>query len=176
MSIVNNIDLSKLEKTINDSKGDKSTLRKRVKLHGEWNLDPAKGYQFRTELNFEKGKQVIEIDSPPYLGGNGNRLGPMAYCIAGVASCFISTFATVAAASNVDLSHLSIDAECSLNFSKTLGLGDEPIVEDVTFDVHASGASLGHQRLEELLGEAEERCPAIFSLRNMINVTARISS
>jgi len=46
-------------------------------LQGEWNLDLSKGYQFRTELDFEKGKQIIEIDSPSFLGGTGNRLGPM---------------------------------------------------------------------------------------------------
>jgi hypothetical protein len=43
----------------------------------EWNF-PSKGYQFKTELSYEKGKQAIEIDSPSFLGGNGNRLGPMA--------------------------------------------------------------------------------------------------
>jgi hypothetical protein len=43
-------------------------------LQGEWNFDPSKGYQFKTELSYEKGKQVIEIDSPSFLGGNGNRL------------------------------------------------------------------------------------------------------
>ena len=50
-------------------------------MNGEWNLDPTKGYQFRTELLFEKGKGVIEIDSPSFLGGNGNRLGPMAWLV-----------------------------------------------------------------------------------------------
>jgi hypothetical protein len=46
-------------------------------LKVEWNLDPTKGYQFRTELSFKKGK--------------GNRLGPMAYCVAGITSCFIAS-------------------------------------------------------------------------------------
>jgi hypothetical protein len=75
-NIVNNIDLDKISQTVQNGKRDKSTLRKPVKLQGEWNLDPNKGYQFKTELSYEKGKQVIEIDSPSFLGGNGNRLGP----------------------------------------------------------------------------------------------------
>ena len=46
-------------------------------------------------MNFlEKGKQVIEIDSSSFLGGNGNRLGPMGYCVAGISSCSLATFAT----------------------------------------------------------------------------------
>lgn len=62
-NMVNNVDLDKISQTVENGKKDRSSLKKPVKLHGEWNLDPSKGYQFRTELSFEKGKQVIEIDS-----------------------------------------------------------------------------------------------------------------
>jgi len=70
-NIINNIDLDKISQTVQNGKKDKSTLRKPVKLQGEWNFDPSKGYQFKTELSYEKGKQAIEIDSPSFLGGNG---------------------------------------------------------------------------------------------------------
>ncbi|HET7285624.1 MAG TPA: hypothetical protein VFI70_13150 [Nitrososphaeraceae archaeon] len=90
--------IDRISQTIENGKKDKTTLRKPVKLQGEWNLDPSIGYQFKTELNYEKGKQVVEIDSPSFLGGDGNRLGPMAYCVAGITSCVIATFVNVAAA------------------------------------------------------------------------------
>jgi hypothetical protein len=79
--IINNVNLYNVTE-----KKEKSTLRKPVKLYGEWNLDSSKAYQFRTKLTYEKGKQVVEIDSPSFLGGNGNRPGPMIYCIAGITS------------------------------------------------------------------------------------------
>jgi hypothetical protein len=94
---INNVDLEKVSNTIAKGKEDKNTLRKPVKLQGEWNLDPNSEFQFKTELAFEKGSKVIEIDSPSFLGGEGNRLGPMAYCIAGITSCFIGTFVGIAA-------------------------------------------------------------------------------
>jgi len=81
--IVNNVDLDKVARTANEGKTNRSALRKKVRMQGEWNLDPTKGYQFRAEMLYEKGKQVIEVDSPSYLGGSGSRLGPMAYCVAG---------------------------------------------------------------------------------------------
>ena len=96
--ILNNVDLEKISQTIENGKKDKAALRRPVKLQGEWILDSTKGYQFRTELGYEKGKQVVEIDSPSFLGGNGNMLGPMAYCITGITSCFIATLASVAPA------------------------------------------------------------------------------
>jgi hypothetical protein len=95
-NIINNTDLDKIQNTIDNGKKDRRFVRKPVKLHGEWNLDPKSEYQFKAELTYEKGKQTIEIDSPSFLGGNGNRVGPMGYCIAGITSCFIATFVSVA--------------------------------------------------------------------------------
>jgi hypothetical protein len=108
--IINNVDLDKVAETTESGKKEKLTLRKPVKLYGEWNLDLSKGCQFRTELSYEKGKQVVEIDSPSFLGGNGNRLGPMAYCVAGITSCFIGTFVTVASSKDIRLSKLNVSA------------------------------------------------------------------
>jgi hypothetical protein len=68
-NIINNTDLDKIQNTIENGKKDRQFLRKPVKLQGEWNLDPQNGYQFKTELTYEKGKQNIEIDSPSFLGG-----------------------------------------------------------------------------------------------------------
>ena len=117
-NVINNTDLDKVAQTVANGKRDKQSLRKPVKLQGEWNLDASKGYQFRTELSYEKGKEAIEIDSPSFLGGNGNRLGPMAYCVAGITSCFIATFAYVAASQGVKLTKLIVNTECMINFAK----------------------------------------------------------
>src|SRR3970282_915271 len=106
-NIVNNVDLDKVSQTAANGKKDKSTLKKPVKLQGQWNFDPNNGYQFKTELSFEKGKETIEIDSPSFLGGQGNRLGPMAYCIARITSCFIRTFVGIAAHKGTKITKLN---------------------------------------------------------------------
>src|SRR3990172_2120888 len=58
-NIVNNVDLEKVSQTAEKGKEDKSSLKKPIKLTGEWILDPNQGFQFITELGFEKGKEVI---------------------------------------------------------------------------------------------------------------------
>src|SRR6187200_3056817 len=146
-NIVNNIDLDKIYQTVGNGKRDKSTLRKPVKLQGEWNFDPNKGYQFKTELSYEKGKQVIEIDSPSFLGGNGNRLGPMAYCIAGITSCFIATFVTVASSQGIIINKLNVRSECNINFAKTFDIADEPITEGINFEIDAQSDNADSQKL-----------------------------
>ena len=173
--IINNVDLDKVAQTSASGKKDRSILRKPVKLQGEWNLDPNVGYQFRTELSFEKGKQIIEIDSPSYLGGNGNRLGPMGYCVAGIASCFIATFATVVASQGIRLTKLNASVECTINFAKTFDVADEPITEGITFKIEADGDNADKSELQQLLKIAEKKCPAMYSMSHIINVDATIN-
>lgn len=173
-NVINNVDMEKIGQTISSGSKDRSTLVKPVKLQGEWNFDPSKGYQFRTEMAYEKGKQVIEIDSPSFLGGNGSRLGPMAYCIAGITSCFIATFASVAAGQGVKLTKLNVDAECKINFAKTFDVADEPITQGISFQIDAKAENADSQRLQEILRMAQERCPAMYSMSHVINVNAVI--
>ncbi len=170
--MVNSIDMDKVAQTTETGKKQRETLRKKITLRGEWNLDPTKDYQFRTEMPFEKGKQVIEIDSPSYMGGNGNRLGPMAYCVTGIASCFISTYATVAAMHGVELTRLNVDAECNINFAKTFDVAQEPITEGIEFRIQAESKNADKKRLQELVKMAEERCPAMYSMMHVIRVNA----
>lgn len=172
--ILNNVDLEKLSQTVENGRKDKTALRKPVKLQGEWILDSKKGYQFRTELAYERGKQVIEIDSPSFLGGNGNRLGPMAYCIAGITSCFIATFASVAASQGIRLTKLNINAECDINFAKTFDVADEPVTEGISFQIEAESDNADKEKLTQVLKMAEERCPAIYSMSHIIKVDAWI--
>jgi uncharacterized OsmC-like protein len=174
VNVINNTDLDKIAQTFANGEKDKTSLRKPVKLQGQWNLDPSMDYQFKTELGFEKGKQVIEIDSPSFLGGNGNRLGPMAYCVAGIASCFIATFVSIAATKGIKLTKLNVNTECMINFAKTFDIADEPITEGINFQIEAQSENADKQQLQELVRMAEERCPAMYSMKHEINVNATI--
>jgi uncharacterized OsmC-like protein len=172
--IINNVDLDKVAKTTESGKEEKLTLRKPIKLYGEWNLDPTKEYQFRTELQYEKGKQVVEIDSPSFLGGNGNRLGPMAYCIAGITSCFVATFVTVTSSKGIRLSKLNVDTQCDINFAKTFDIANEPITEGIELQIKAESPDADKKQLQEIIRLAEERCPAIYSMKHEIKVNSTI--
>ncbi|WP_337861947.1 OsmC family protein [Nitrososphaera sp.] len=173
-NMLNNVDLDKLSQTVETGRKDKSTLKKPVKLQGEWNLDPSRGYQFRTEMAFEKGKQVIEIDAPSFLGGSGNRLGPMGYCVAGMTSCFMGIFVNVASSQGIRLKKLSVSAECNVNFAKTFDVADEPIMEGIDFQVDVESDNADKSRLQQVLKMAEERCPAMYSMSHIIGVKAQL--
>ena len=173
--VINNVDLDKISQTTLTGKKDKSTLRKPVKLEGEWIFDSAADYQFKTELSYENGKQIIEIDSPSFLGGNGNRIGPMGYCVAGIASCFIATFVTVAAGQGIRLTKLTANVECKINFAKTFDVSNEPITEGIAFRIDAVSDNADKSKLQQLLKMAEERCPAVYSMSHIVNVEATLN-
>ena len=167
-NVINNTDLDKISQTVANGKRDKESLRRPVKMNGEWNLDPTKGYQFRTVLSFEKGKGVIEIDSPSFLGGNGNRLGPMAYCVAGITSCFIATFTSVAATQGIKLTKLNVNTECMINFAKTFDVADEPITEGISFEIDAESNNADKQSLKW------QKKGALYSMSHVIKAYAQI--
>ena len=171
---INNVDLDKVSNTVTKGKENKNILKKPIKLQGEWNLDSNSEYQFKTELPFEKGSEIIEIDSPSFLGGDGNRLGPMAYCVAGITSCFIGTFAGIASQQGVKLTKLKVNAECNINFAKTFDLSDEPISEGINFQIDVQSENADNQKLQEILKMAEERCPAMYSMSHKIDVNTKI--
>ena len=176
-NIINNTDLDKIQNTIENGKKDRQFLRKPVKLQGEWLFDLKNGYQFKTELTYEKGKQTIEIDSPSFLGGNGNRVGPMGYCIAGITSCFIATVVSIASSRGIIFNKLNVNAECNINFAKTFDIADEPITESINFYIYAKSEEdtmMDKEKLQELVRMAEERCPAIYSMSHVIKINAEV--
>jgi len=98
----------------------------------------------------------------------------MAYCIAGITSCFIGTFVGIAAQQGAKLTKLKVNTECYINFAKTFDLADEPITEGINFQIDAQSGNADNQKLQEILRMAEERCPAMYSMSHKIGVNARI--
>ena len=98
----------------------------------------------------------------------------MAYCIAGITSCFIATFAAIASSQGITLSKLNVRSEYNINFAKTFDIADEPITGDINFEIDAQSENADNQRLQEILAIAEEKCPAMYSMRHVIKVNATI--
>ncbi len=161
----NNVNLEKLNVTIADVKNDLSKAKKVNRVEGQWNL--GEGSQFRATVQFENGKVVIEADQPTFLGGGGTQPGPMIYCLYGSASCYVATFATMAAQSGITLKKLSVTAESAIDFSKVFGLTENPIAEKVKFTLYVeSDAPVA--KIKEIEALSKQRCPAVYCLTNPI--------
>src|SRR3989344_5932531 len=156
---LNNIDMDKAEAFLEEVKTDKDKAIRTKRVEGEWNFS---GVQFTATLDHATGKMIVEADGPPFMGGSGLKPDPVQYCLFGLAACFAQTFASVAAEKGVELKQLKISVENKVNLSKSLGLGDDPVVEKVKLFVTASG----NGNLKEIEDFAKERCPGVYCLIN----------
>jgi uncharacterized OsmC-like protein len=172
MPWINHVNTDQVMDTATKGRSDPKAVRRTMKLEGIWVFENDQP-QFVTELAYEKGKQRIEVDSPIFMGGSGSRLGPMQYCITGIASCFLSTVVTVATIKDVKLKSAKILAECNLNFGKTFDISNDPIVDSVSFKVFIEGDA-DREKLTSIIKEAEQKCPAVYSLAHQINVNATL--
>lgn len=168
----NNIDLAKVAGTVEAIRRDPNNAKRATRVEGEWVFDDI-NVQFRADVKYEKGSTLLEMSLPTFMGGEGSRPGPIHYCVYGLASCFLATVLSIATERNLMVRKARIVAECRLDFSKTFGVADRPIAEGVRFEVELD-ADADKRTLEELLSEAEERCPAVYSLRYPVKVEARL--
>jgi uncharacterized OsmC-like protein len=104
----------------------------------------------------------------------------MGYCVAGITSCFITTFISILSSHGIKLNKLRINAECNINFAKTFDISDEPITEGINFEIdigkneQEEDNTANDQKIQQLIIMAEERCPAIYSMSHIIKVTAKL--
>lgn len=167
------MDLDKIQSSIDAMKSDPAKAKKINRVDGEWICEGSHGPQFRADFETESGKFTLETDSPSFLGGTGTGPGPLHYCIFGLTSCFASTFMTLAAMEGISIKSARFLGECHVDFSKTFGLSDKPIMENVKFRITVDrGTNI--EPLKALVKLAEKRCPAIFSLTNSINVETEV--
>ena len=167
---MNNVNVSAMLAFVESAKKDAAQARKTKKVAGIWEFGEGKP-QFSASVEFANGKATLVADSPPFLGGHGQAPDPLQYCLFGLAACYASTFTAIATEKGLTLSKLAVTAENQLNLSKTIGLSNEPIVEEVRLVLSVSGKA-SRQQLEEINREAGERCPGAYCLRNPIRLVA----
>lgn len=168
----NNVSVKNLEKTLAAFRADPDKARKTNRLEGVWNLEPGQP-QFSARVAFEGGEMTLEADQPLGQGGGGSRLGPMLYCLYGLASCYTATFATTAAMMGVELRRLEVAVESDVNFAPVFGLSEGPIIEGVRVTLSVESEA-SEEEIAEIEALAAQRCPGVFCMANAIPFETRL--
>jgi uncharacterized OsmC-like protein len=166
MPRVNNVDVDKMNEFAGKIQQDPAAAKRTQVIEGEWLLKDG-GPQFRSKIKFEGGETVFEMDGPTMMGGGGTLPGPMHYCFYGLASCYTGVFASVAASMGIVLKSLTTRVEADINFSQVFGIGTEPIMEEVRIILQVA-SDAPEARIREAEALALERCPVVFTMRNII--------
>lgn len=162
----NNVNVAAVEKFVEEVKKDPAQAKKVKRVVGEWVFQEGEP-QFKAEVEFPKGKEIVQADFAPFMGGGGQKPDPIQYCLYGFASCFAGTFAAVAAMEGVTLKKLTVAAENRMDLSRTFGLADNPLVEGVELTVTVS-SDAPPEKLQEIERLARERCPGVYCITNPI--------
>lgn len=170
-----NINQSELNKFIEQAKNDKNLLEKEVEVEVIWNFDE-KLPQMSATLNYPSGVTTFNIDQIPNLGGKGLAPNPIQYCLMGLGSCFLSTFAIVCNRLNLDIKKLKLIVKNKLNLSIPLNLGNEPVTKEIKFELEIDTQE-DYSKIEKAKNIAINSCPAIWCMKNPIpiNVTLKIN-
>ncbi len=169
---VNNVNLVAMQESVEEMKKNPAQAKKVKQVEGQWVFQEGEP-QFRAEVEFPKGKEVLQADFPPFLGGGGLKPDPIQYCLYGLAACFAGIFAAVAAMEGVDLKKLSVVAESKLDFSRVFGLTDNPPVEGIELTVTVSSDATP-EKIQEIDRLARERCPGVYCITNPIPLKTKL--
>lgn len=113
-----------------------------------------------THLVMEARKRdfIFIVDEPPERGGTDGGPNPLAYFIAGAASCLMNQYATLAIARGIQLDSMELAARG--HFDRRVGGAFEEIVYDLRL-----GSSAPEKSILDLSAEAEKLCYAHNTLK-----------
>lgn len=172
MTILNNVNVSVLERVIKEAETDKSKVKRTQRIEGEWRTDEG-GPQFMAKVSYEGGKMIIASDQPTNLGGGGTLPGPLHYCFFGLLACYTATFAAMASMMGIRLKKLTARLDGDLNFSLVFGLAKDPVMEQINIALLVE-SDASREKLEEIEKLACERCPAVFALTHQVKLNTSL--
>jgi uncharacterized OsmC-like protein len=169
---INNVNVEAMGAFAEQVKADPSQAKKQKRVEGSWSFEEGKP-QFVATMAHAKGEHTVEADFAPFMGGAGLAPDPIQYCLYGLAACYAGTFVGLAASEGVKLRALRVIAENRVDLSRSMGLSDNPVVEQVslTLKVDSDAEPAVLAKLERL---AKERCPGVYCLTNPIPLETRL--
>ena len=109
------------------------------------------------------GRFSFTIDEPPERGGTDRGLPPLAYFVAGAASCLMTQYAKLAIAKSVPLT--SMKAVARGHFDRRIGGAFTDMIYDITIESPAT-----EDAIREIAREAESMCYAHNTLEKTVHM------
>jgi len=172
MNRLNHVNLDGVKAFVEAVRVDPSKGHRTQKFEGRWVFtegDP----QFEATLPYEGGTLTLKADNPTFMGGEGKTLGPLHYCFFGLMSCYTGVFVVTATQMGIPLKRVETYLEADMDFHKVFGLGDAPIMKEIRITLKVE-SDAPRERIEEAERLAQERCPAVFTLRNPVKFTSKL--
>ncbi|MDO8785848.1 MAG: OsmC family protein [Syntrophales bacterium] len=163
---MNHMNLEGIKTFMGEVEQNHSKAKKSKRIECSWNFEEGKP-QIESRVQHPHGETILRSDFAPPMGGEGLAPDPIQYCLFGLAACFAGTFMSMATMKGIKIHDLRVSAENFVDLSKTLGITNNPIVEQVKITAIVKSDAQDEQ-LKELQRMAHERCPGVYCLVNPI--------
>jgi len=118
-------------------------------------------------FTIRKKEHTLLVDEPEDRGGTNRGLNPLAYFLAGAASCLGMQYIKLAILKNIDLTSLTITARGHYNRKR------EGAFSKILYDVRIESEE-GSSTIAELAEEAEELCFAHNTLKKAVQLITNV--
>ncbi|MFQ5891776.1 MAG: OsmC family protein [Candidatus Methanofastidiosia archaeon] len=172
--VLNGLNVKRLREFIEKVKSGVESGEKKLKVDGTWTSEGGAPH-FRVNLKTpnDVGVYTIEFDEPESMGGEGKAPNPNQVCLAGSIACYALTFSKWAALREIEIKGFTIEASTQVNLKKSLGVSDEPVVEEIEWTVFVD-TDAGQEELQGLRRIADERCPGVYCLTNALKLSTKV--
>ncbi len=162
----NNLDLSVLAGVMERGQQDPGVFKMHKRIEGAWSFvdgSPA----FAAAVVHGNQTTVLAVDIAPGFGGTGLAPDPLQYMLTGLGACYAATVVTVAAMEGVEITELQVVAEQDVDVSRVYGMGDAPLMEQISVTVRVGG-DVDDDMLARWQQAAREKCPFAFTIINAV--------
>lgn len=157
----NNVNLRTVSETSRSFERDGGHHKIEKVIEGEYRLE-AGSPSFVADVRSEASTFALGSDEPSILGGHGVQVSPLTYVLYGITACFANTVAIQAALGGVALNDLRVEGRLHYDIGPMLTDTTSPLVTKLELRVRAD------RDIREIVKRSEERCPALFLVRQSI--------
>lgn len=168
----NNLDLAVLAGVIERGQSDPSVFTTHKRVEGIWSFAEGAPAYTATMAHGDRATE-LSVDIAPGFGGGGLAPDPLQYLLTGLGACYAATVVTVASMEGVDLTELSVVAEQDVNVASVYGMGDGPLMEQITVIVKVA-TDVDDDTLARWQQAARDKCPFAFTVINAVPLTTTV--
>lgn len=182
--MINGVDRDALFATIDAVKKQPNLAQVSFNLDSEWlqgchqRATTGEVVQNGSQMESRKTNYVFESDEPVDLLGTDKAASPAEFILHALAGCYAVTFASNAAAHEIELSSLRLEMSADIDLQGFLNVNDQvrPGLQQIRVQVHATSPNASRERLEELTRTVEKRSPIRDTLASPVAVHTTLAA
>ncbi|MGW2647116.1 OsmC family protein [Streptomyces sp. NPDC001393] len=183
MSVINEIDVDALQRSIDTLRSDPPSARATFVVNGSWQG----GYRITTHTGAltqggerdetRVAKFDMATDEPVAALGTDTAPSPAEYVLHALAGCYGVTITTQAALRGIKLNGIRLEVEGDIDMRGFLGIDESvrPGIQQIRINVHLDAPDADRQQLDKVIALVQKRSAIRDTLANPVDVITMLA-